>query len=217
MAYRDSISISDPFTKYKLWLKAFTWKNEGEPSDPFEVITDVSGPSGVVITNLTCRDERTLYLQWSRPPTVYNSVDKYYVYYTNDRDWTMEDVPAEMDEDDGGGSSRHLLLPNLTSNTMYEVKVRGATRSLYNRSLVYSGAFSDTHKILLQLNCDQIQAFTMIRSTQHNMALNLNAGVIAVLACVVFAVVLVILALVLWRRFFSESYYYLEETASNTG
>ena len=127
----------------------------------------------------------------------------------------MPSSAAELDDD--GGSARHLLLPNLTSNTMYEVRVQGATRSLYNRSLVYRGAFSDTHKILLQLNCDQIQAFTMIRSTQHNMALNLNAGVIAVLACVVFAVVLVILALVLWRRFFSESYYYLEETASNTG
>ena len=52
----------------------------------------MSGPSGVVITNLTCRDERTLYLQWSRPPTVYNSVDQYYVYYTNDRDWAVEEV-----------------------------------------------------------------------------------------------------------------------------
>ena len=107
-----------------------------------------------------------------------------------------------------------MLLPNLTSNTMYEVKVRGATRSLYHKNKLYKGHFSEVHKILLQLDCDQIQAFTMIRS--ENMALNLNAGVIAVLACVVFAVVLVVLALVLWRRYFSESYYYLEETASNS-
>ena len=31
--------------EYKLWLKAFTWKHEGEPSDPIIVQTDVRGPS----------------------------------------------------------------------------------------------------------------------------------------------------------------------------
>ena len=44
--------FSEAFTKYKLWLKAFTWKNEGEPSDPFEIVTDVQGPSAPIITNL---------------------------------------------------------------------------------------------------------------------------------------------------------------------
>ncbi len=44
--------FTEPFTKYKLWLKAFTWKNEGEPSEPFEIVTDVEGPSAPVITNL---------------------------------------------------------------------------------------------------------------------------------------------------------------------
>ena len=25
-----------PYTRYKIWLKAFTWKNEGSPSQPFD-------------------------------------------------------------------------------------------------------------------------------------------------------------------------------------
>ncbi len=45
-------SFLDPFTKYKVWVKAFTWKNEGQPSEPFEILTDVDGPSAPVITNL---------------------------------------------------------------------------------------------------------------------------------------------------------------------
>jgi receptor-type tyrosine-protein phosphatase gamma len=32
---------TEPFTEYKLWVKAFTWKNEGESSDTLEIKTDV--------------------------------------------------------------------------------------------------------------------------------------------------------------------------------
>ncbi len=40
---------------------------------------------------------------------------------------------------------------------MHELKVRGATRSVYNESLVYEGDFSESQRILLKLNCDQVR------------------------------------------------------------
>ena len=84
--------LTEPFTKYKLWLKAFTWKNEGEPSEPFEMVTDVEGPSAPIITNLTCKDERSIYLEWDRPDVVYKDVDYYLVYFRGEDKWQFDEV-----------------------------------------------------------------------------------------------------------------------------
>jgi receptor-type tyrosine-protein phosphatase gamma len=67
--------------EYKLWLKAFTWKHEGEPSEPIIVQTDVRGPSAPRIANLTCHNADTLFLQWHRPSIYNKSIDLYYIYY----------------------------------------------------------------------------------------------------------------------------------------
>ena len=96
---------------------------------------------------------------------------------------------------------------------MHEVKVRGATRSIYDSNRVYKGDFSESQKLLLRLNCDQIQAFTIVRSSATGgMAFDLSAGVIAGVACVAFSIVLALLALGMWRKYFNESYYYLDES-----
>ena len=47
------------------------------------------------------------------------------------------------------------------------------------------------------------------------MALNLNAGVIAGLGATVLLFALGLLFTALWRRYFTESYYYLEPDRSN--
>jgi hypothetical protein len=62
---------------------------------------------------------------------------------------------------------------------------------------------------------DTPQAFTVGHS--RKMALNLNAGVIAGLGATVLLFALGLLFTALWRRYFTESYYYLEaERASDT-
>ena len=85
-----------PFTKYKIWLKAFTWKNEGQSSNPFEMVTDVAGPSAPIITNLTCKDESSIYLQWDRPQVVYKTIDYYYIYYMFDGKTQFREVAVGM-------------------------------------------------------------------------------------------------------------------------
>ena len=90
------VVILVPFTKYKLWLKAFTWKNEGDPSDPFELVTDVDGPSAPIITNLTCHDEHSIFLEWERPGTVFKSLDSYYVLFRSADRWEeFEEVSVD--------------------------------------------------------------------------------------------------------------------------
>ena len=71
----------ESYMEYKLWLKAFTWKHEGEPSEPIIVQTDVRGPSAPRIANLTCHNADTLFLQWHRPSIYNKSIDLYYIYY----------------------------------------------------------------------------------------------------------------------------------------
>ena len=105
-----------------------------------------------------------------------------------------------------------ILLSNLTTNLWHELKVQGATRSIYNQSLVYRGDFSESQKILLRLNCDEVHASTVVRT--EDIGLELSAGMIAGGACVGFALILAVLAVALWRKYFNESYYYLDESPS---
>ena len=79
-------SHPEPFTEYKLWVKAFTWKNEGESSDTLVIKTDVGGPSPPRIVNVSCQAEDALFIQWQRPTRHQSSIDFYYVDYRRD-DW----------------------------------------------------------------------------------------------------------------------------------
>lgn len=46
-----------------------------------------------------------------------------------------------------------ILITNLTKGTLYEVKVRGATRSITERVKLYHGEFSEPRKVILQSKC----------------------------------------------------------------
>lgn len=75
------MSFADPNTDYKIWVKAYTRKNEGEPSDQIIRRTDITGPSAPLILNLTCQSHQSLYIQWARPVTFSGSIDYYYINY----------------------------------------------------------------------------------------------------------------------------------------
>lgn len=73
--------LLEPYTEYHIQVKAFTWKNDGEPSDVVIQKTDISGPSAPIIVNLTCNSQDALYLRWKRPLEYYNSIDFYIISY----------------------------------------------------------------------------------------------------------------------------------------
>ena len=78
-------------------------------------------------------------------------------------------------------------------NTVYEVKVAGATKSIIKRHEVVRGNTSLPGTQLVAKNCDKTPPL-MRRSSEE-----LSAGVIAGMVCACFAVMLAIAALVLWR------------------
>ena len=54
-----------PFSTYYVWIRAFTWKHEGESSTKLAVRTDVSAPLGTSVTNISCSEDNRLRVQWS--------------------------------------------------------------------------------------------------------------------------------------------------------
>lgn len=69
---------------YTIFVKAYTQKNEGEASDAVVTKTDVSGPSAPLILNVTCGAQDSIYLHWARPKQFFNSIDYYYINYSNE-------------------------------------------------------------------------------------------------------------------------------------
>ena len=96
-----------------------------------------------------------------------------------------------------------MFLPNLTTNVMYEVKIRGATRSLISPSKIYPGLFSESRKIFVALDCDRLSlSHVQSGSEIFSQEIELSAGMVAAMVCASFALVLVLLAFVLWRKYF---------------
>lgn len=194
------LSNLKPFSKYSIWVRAFTKKHVGEYSNVLQVQTDVQGPSAPIIVNLTCQSLDSLFLQWERPHTFYNRVDYYYVHYRSEEAWSFEEIAMAAHD----RVEHAMFIPNLTANTLYEVKVQGATRSIIDSSRVFRGQFSDSRKVLLQTFNDG--AYTDP---------SLSAAVVAAVVCVSFALLLAIISFILWKKYFQAAYYYLDDPPGN--
>lgn len=86
--------FAEPYARYKIWIKAYTIKNEGKSSEPIEVMTDIRAPGQPVVVNLTCQNGNTLFMKWIRPTLFYRTVDVYNVHYRpeNREKWDIQVV-----------------------------------------------------------------------------------------------------------------------------
>lgn len=76
--------IPEPYVEYKIWVMAYTKKNDGEVSDPVYNMTDIGGPSAPRVLNSTCQTQDTMFIQWARPDHFFYSIDYYYIYINLD-------------------------------------------------------------------------------------------------------------------------------------
>jgi len=57
-----------------------------------------------------------------------------------------------------------MYMNNLTTNEAYEVKVRGATRSLVGEKKLHLGEWSETKAVFLQPGCEDMKHFQPSKS-----------------------------------------------------
>lgn len=77
-----TLTLSEPYTDYKIIVAAFTKKFDGEPSEVSQR-TDIAGPSAPKVVNLTCHSQDALFFGWRIPQTYYNTIDYYIISYRN--------------------------------------------------------------------------------------------------------------------------------------
>lgn len=73
----------EPYTEYKIFVKAYTNGHVGDASETVTQWTDISGPSPPIVTNLTCLEMYSLSISWRRPLEYYNTIDFYMITYRN--------------------------------------------------------------------------------------------------------------------------------------
>lgn len=74
---------TEPYTEYKIFIRAFTYRFDGEASDNVIQMTDISGPSPPQVVNLTCHSQDALYVRWKRPFEYFNTIDFYQIIFKN--------------------------------------------------------------------------------------------------------------------------------------
>ncbi|XP_055614452.1 tyrosine-protein phosphatase 99A-like isoform X2 [Uranotaenia lowii] len=200
--YTYTLSNLKPYTDYKMIVAAFTKKCDGEPSEVHQR-TDISGPSAPKVVNLTCHSLDALFFGWRIPATYYNTIDYYIVSYRNELHSDLRDIRITAN---ASIVETSMIIPNLTSNMVYEVKVRAASISVINPKQLILGSYSEPKKISLQPNCEKLPPASQRQSFD-----DYNLAVLAGIVVSCFGLLLVVLAFLLWKKCFHAAYYYLDD------
>lgn len=206
--YTYTLSNLKPYSDYKMIVTAFTKKKDGERSEVSQR-TDISGPSAPKVVNLTCHSQHELFFGWRIPQTYYNTIDYYIISYRNLAHSEYKDIRLSAN---ASIVETSMIIPNLTTNMIYEVKVRAASASVINPKQIILGSYSEPKKISLQPNCEKLPP-PSLRQSYDDYNLAVLGGI--VFSC--FGLLLVVLAFLLWKKCFHAAYYYLDDPPTCQG
>ncbi|XP_043212409.1 tyrosine-protein phosphatase 99A-like isoform X1 [Amphibalanus amphitrite] len=202
-----------PFSNYSISVKAFTRSVEGRESVSVAVTTDVSPPSPPRLSSVTCQADAGLLLRWRRPRVFSGGIDYYVVSYSRTDGELQGPVTDLQVTTDTADEESRFLLPNLTAEAVYEVRLRAATRSLHRPSALLLSPLSAPLTGRPRRHCRRRGDGGATSDVWRRLGRGqeLDPGVIAGIVCASCAFLLALLALAIWRRYFQSSYYYLDD------
>uniref|UniRef100_A0A336K3A9 protein-tyrosine-phosphatase n=1 Tax=Culicoides sonorensis TaxID=179676 RepID=A0A336K3A9_CULSO len=103
-----------------------------------------------------------------------------------------------------------MVLSNLTANTLYEMKVRAASLSTINPKKLILGGYSEPKRIKLHPNCEKIQSLLRHAQDDYNVIYMIGIGFS------LFGMIIIIVAVLLWRHCFYSPYYYIDVPSYKT-
>lgn len=196
-----------PYTEYQVHIVAKCEQYiKSESSDTIIQYTDVDGPGPPIITNATCvpgTNGTSIFLQWTTPRLFYRSVDEYIIYVSDTSD-IVKNFNISLPKDSINSNHNQYIVQNLTDNTMYELKINGATNSFLGNHLI-EGEASEPRSVYLHKDCDNDNT----SKNNHNLIENTKSLLIGL--CCVLGLLFIVAVILFWQVYFHAAYYYLED------
>ena len=214
-----------PSSMYYVWIRAFTWKHEGESSTKLSVRTDVTSPSMSSVTNISCLSDNSVNVQWTSCSWYQDtpSAGPHCVYHVKLSDETSgvdTIIFINSTTDDMASDTLEMTTDPLAPDTTYSISVRAGSVSMYRSETVYHSDWSLPVHLHLQDGCHMSYAPHSEYETTDNTVtadhVNLRPGVIAGIVVTSVLIVIIITAILVWHKFCKESYYYLDESGSSS-
>ena len=215
-----------PSSVYHVWIRAFTWKHEGESSVKLSVRTDVSAPLVSRVTNVTCHGDNSLSVMWTPCSWSVDPVHSVRCSYT----LRLEDTSTSHVTSISVNTSTAALTDlntvmmirsePLRAESVYRVSVMAATVSIYRSDVTYPGPWSPpVHLAMVSGQCHLSYSAQyhghLAPDTGADDELVLSPGVIAGIVITCVTMIIIIAGMIVWRRFCKESYYYLDESGGS--
>lgn len=199
---QEQVTNLQPFTQYRVQVRAITGGGKGEFSDVYPVYTDVAGPSPPEITNLTVLGSRSIYLSWEAPQKFYRTINHYYIEIKDTSSGLKQRRALENNE-------RETIVTGLPTNAGYFLHIAGVTKSLHS-NMHYIGEFSKPWTFILSDPTAIGQAETEV----------VNAGIVAGVVCTIVFILLAVLGFIgcrslTCRKYYQAAYNYLAVPTNN--
>ncbi|XP_069101709.1 tyrosine-protein phosphatase 99A-like isoform X3 [Argopecten irradians] len=214
------ISDLEPYTQYKVRVRAFTGGGNGEFSDSYPALTDVTGPGRPTGLNVTVTGSNSVFVQWEEPTKFYRVVNYYAIEYKDTSSFFHKPLIVEA-------PIQKLNITNLPSNRAYKLRLAAMTKSIFKQQR-YSGQFTDwitfeLIDLLDGINTNYINNTTMttdpaaLDETEQEI---MSAGIVAGIVCGLLFILMVVLVFIgcrslTCRRYYQAAFDYLAVPTNN--
>lgn len=196
------ISALEPYTQYMVRVRAITGGGNGEFSDYYPALTDVTGPGQPTGLNASVTGHNSVFIQWEQPTKFYRVVNHYFIEYKDTNSFFHKQKIVES-------PIQQLNITDLSSNRVYKLRLAGVTKSIVKQRQ-YSGKYTDW------VTFELIDPAAMEEAEQEIMSAGIVAGIVCGLLFILMGVLLFIGCRSLTcRKYYRAAFDYLAVPTNN--